>query len=721
LIYYSRKKRLRWGNIKEVNKLLKDSIKYGFINNKTSEKLNDIPIIYINMDESVNRKSYMNAQFKFWGIKNYQRIQAVDGKNILIEYENNYPSLTDPELGCTLSHLKAIDYANKRKLKYALIIEDDTSLELLPFWGIDMNYIINNAPKDWEIIQLWTTNKECTDEKKTSLFYKHNDKNPCWGTMAYLINLKGTDTVLNYCKFPYDGFKLGGYEDKPSPKYGRSDQFLYNLCKTYYFTIPLFLAADEMLGSTIHESHEKKHIMHTKNLRKKYLDINFMDYKSLEKQNKFAKSLLDFKEYMDGLKIPFFLMCGTLLGAYREGQFMSWDGDIDTGINADKYDNKIIKGNKNIKFYKKHGDVKKGAEIRMKHKNGTIIDIMLVYKDNDEIWYPSFTGLCDKTESKMCRFSIPSECKMEKIKFLNTEFNAYTPELFLKNHYGINWNIPLKFDYHSGIKDGLYQSLIIDDFPENNKPKKIYNEDNIHDLYPSKLKEYKKPILWLYREQNDLRANNYNYIDMCIDIISKNCEKDYEIILLDDDIFDSIHRKHKSGFRNILPINVRRIYIISNLIEEYGGVHVNIDSIVTDKGLKFMDEDLKKSNFISYGDDDKIFFNIFGGIKGNKICGKIKNIFEKDKSIKDWIDYSTEIKLDDIKSKIEDFLPKIKLIYPKEIEIHKQEDKIYPINVDEFDKSHDLKTPNIIYFENNLGSEDILADHPNIFEIIKGL
>ena len=36
-------------------------------------------------------------------------------------------------------------------------------------------------------------------------------------------------------------------------------------------------------------------------------------------------------------------------------------------------------------------------------------------------------------------------------------------------------------------------------------------------------------------------------------------------------------------------------YIISNLIEEYGGVHVNIDSIVTDKGLKFMEEDLKKS------------------------------------------------------------------------------------------------------------------------------
>ncbi|MDC0231386.1 hypothetical protein OAK19_05420, partial [Aureispira] len=72
-------------------------------------------------------------------------------------------------------------------------------------------------------------------------------------------------------------------------------------------------------------------------------------------------------------------------------------------------------------------------------------------------------------------------------------------------------------------------------------------------------------------------------------------------------------------------------------------------------------------------------------------------------------------------SKIEDFLPKIKLIYPKEIKIHKTDDKIYSINVDEFNKIHDLKTPNIIYFENNLGSEDILADHPNIFEVIKAL
>ena len=36
--------------------------------------------------------------------------------------------------------------------------------------------------------------------------------------------------------------------------------------------------------------------------------------------------------------------------------------------------------------------------------------------------------------------------------------------------------------------------------------------------------------------------------------------KGIEEFLTDDDIFDSIHRKHKSGFRNILPINVRRIY-----------------------------------------------------------------------------------------------------------------------------------------------------------------
>lgn len=47
------------------------------------------------------------------------------------------------------------------------------------------------------------------------------------------------------------------------------------------------------------------------------------------------KDLIDIKRVFDKFKVPFFLGYGTALGAYRDGEFLPGDDDIDLGIIED--------------------------------------------------------------------------------------------------------------------------------------------------------------------------------------------------------------------------------------------------------------------------------------------------------------------------------------------------------------------------------------------------
>jgi len=58
------------------------------------------------------------------------------------------------ELGCTLAHHKAIYTARYLDLPYALILEDDATLEHLALIKETIPSILSRAPDDWEIINL---------------------------------------------------------------------------------------------------------------------------------------------------------------------------------------------------------------------------------------------------------------------------------------------------------------------------------------------------------------------------------------------------------------------------------------------------------------------------------------------------------------------------------------------------------------------------------------
>ena len=89
----------------------------------TEQQSKQIPVYYMNLDISPDRKIYMEEQFRRYGITNYKRIPAVNGKNIDqnisdfstnhlstvdgLQFWNNYTNFTrKEELGCTLSHFK---------------------------------------------------------------------------------------------------------------------------------------------------------------------------------------------------------------------------------------------------------------------------------------------------------------------------------------------------------------------------------------------------------------------------------------------------------------------------------------------------------------------------------------------------------------------------------------------------------------------------------------
>ncbi len=241
------------------------------IENYKTENITNFPILYINLDRSPDRLIFMENEFKKHGIKNFHRIEAVDGKNIKdtkngkvnnIHFVSNY-KLNGSEIACTLSHLKAIKYAYDRKYESVLILEDDVSFDLLKYWKKDFKSIINKAPKDWEILQLYTS-QNCL--KKEHEFHKRDMD--CYGMVAYMINRSSMEKILKKCIIENKDenkieYKIIGQNKNGRlyPKSGESDRYIYELCDhVYYLGLALFITNNELLNSTIHDHHTGGHI-----------------------------------------------------------------------------------------------------------------------------------------------------------------------------------------------------------------------------------------------------------------------------------------------------------------------------------------------------------------------------------------------------------------------------------------------------------------------------
>ncbi len=132
---------------------------------KTFSSSFDLPVYYINLDTETERKEFIRQKLKQWGFKDINRVSAWttnDVRRFVTSEITSVPNLlekNDKEIACIASHLYAMLLAvedDYNSSPYALIIEDDVSLEM----DVNWKEMIENAPDDFSILQLTTSNSE---------------------------------------------------------------------------------------------------------------------------------------------------------------------------------------------------------------------------------------------------------------------------------------------------------------------------------------------------------------------------------------------------------------------------------------------------------------------------------------------------------------------------------------------------------------------------------
>ncbi|AIX31003.1 glycosyltransferase family 25 [Synechococcus phage ACG-2014f] len=216
--------------------------------NKSQFKLQGVPrIYYISLDDHAHRQDYMESQFEDWGITNFERISAHDGRgdNDLSDIlKGSYPKMmSSGEVGCVTSHLKALKHwlDTTEDEEFLLMMEDDCDISTAAHWGFSWREFVGNVPSHVDCVQLAVINPSELHIKLHIRFV--ND----FSTASYLIRRSHAEKLVRlYCRG--DKYKLDS-DIKPRAV---ADDLIYNSGVT--LAMPLF-AFKIALGSSIHDVH----------------------------------------------------------------------------------------------------------------------------------------------------------------------------------------------------------------------------------------------------------------------------------------------------------------------------------------------------------------------------------------------------------------------------------------------------------------------------------
>lgn len=373
-IYYINKSNYLLKKLINTHKFLSDINLDSFNPNKIN-----MPIYYINLDRSKDRDEFIKTQLSLYNI-NATRINAIDGSklnlnegtinlydSIEINYINKYKNNSLSELGCTLSHIKAIYNAYINNDDIALIIEDDASFVLYPYWPLDLNSIIKKAPYDWTIISIF--GYDCTLNNIKGDFLPFTLEKPCYSTVSYIINKKGMLNVL-YDIINHNIINLDpNSKNFNCPDTIAADLLIYYRAKNSYNYIeyPLIIPYNnsDIMDSTIHTSHTLYQVKNSLEALEKYLirDNNLIMVKKCWSSNLEIPKIIHqiwFNYKSDTPTKDMIYMSKNCKNLHKDFKYMFWDDKAcrDLLVNdfpwfLETYDNydKVIKKINSIRYF----------------------------------------------------------------------------------------------------------------------------------------------------------------------------------------------------------------------------------------------------------------------------------------------------------------------------------------------------------------------------------
>jgi GR25 family glycosyltransferase involved in LPS biosynthesis len=199
-----------------------------------------IPIYWINLDESLDRRNTMIDTFLSQSMI-HRRIPA-------IKHEK-------PIIGCCFSHIKAIHTAWLEGNEMAIICEDDADFSnatsIYQHISIMLSSLPSSIQSEWDIIQLQYTEPHFShalleyvmlraDYEDVSNLRNRMVKGYLYGAVCYLINRKGMESFLRRMVVidPEDRSKYIVTASFDHPRAG-SEELIFRYVQTYFSVFPI--------------------------------------------------------------------------------------------------------------------------------------------------------------------------------------------------------------------------------------------------------------------------------------------------------------------------------------------------------------------------------------------------------------------------------------------------------------------------------------------------